>query len=534
MFMGCTDPEIIENQTTSGAFVIFMDPQDTSTQLLIDRAEILTGQQVESKCVDLSKLQTGTASDSEATCLLNNPTYEDDMQTLEGLLSQGYQTTLYYYDNQSYQPVALSLNPSMIASSLCNYSNCEVEHNKVDVTIYIVNEDDKNELILLDNLQSAGLLMNYNYVTINDITDLSGYDVANAPIIVINKDDIDVDNEFIVDYVFPSLVNPSYYSQTGWKFEDMGDAYVGEKYNLIDSDHYLGDLIKLNAKYYVKSMDEESYLSYMLNYGIDLNSETILYDDNVTLNVDAEYLPVLVFDNITTEQKEDLLTRIKSPFEAYENNGAVVVELASPDLQNYIGEGYDNVTLDMFIMSECPYGLQMQKAIIPVAKLLDGVNGVQINNLFVDYVMHGQPEADYNLIQYCVAENTDLIWDYLECFVQARDKADVCLAELSIDKAMIDQCVNETTTQYNIQGTSFPIFAQENEEHGITGSPGVVFNGKKVNMNRNAEYIKNVICAHMKDKPDECNTDLSGFGNAATSYGPIISSGTGSTTATCG
>ena len=99
---------------------------------------------------------------------------------------------------------------------------------------------------------------------------------------------------------------------------------------------------------------------------------------------------------------------------------------------------------------------------------------------------------------------------------------------------MIDQCVNETTTQYNIQGTSFPIFAQENEEHGITGSPGVVFNGKKVNMNRNAEYIKNVICAHMKDKPDECNTDLSGFGNAATSYGPIISSGTGSTTATCG
>lgn len=51
-------------------------------------------------------------------------------------------------------------------------------------------------------------------------------------------------------------------------------------------------------------------------------------------------------------------------------------------------------------MSHCPYGLQMEKGIIPVVETLGDSIDFQVK--FCDYAMHGQTELDEQVLQYCI------------------------------------------------------------------------------------------------------------------------------------
>jgi len=316
----------------------------------------------------------------------------------------------------------------------------------------------------------------------------------------------------------------------------MDNEYVGEPILLSDADHYLGKVIEAQGILYVKTSGDEKYFDGLENIGIKLDYTTKTYN-STTDNISADYLPYLEITNISSDDKQEMISKLNSTryYTVNENDDAFSVELKSPDLKNYIGDGYNNVTLDIYIMSHCPFGLQMQKAVIPVAELFENVSSVSINNKFVQYTMHGPQETSDNLDEYCINKNyPDKFWDYLECFVEA-GKADDCMDKMEIDKTVISQCANETTDTYGIQGTSFPIYADENDEYGVRGSPTSVLNGKKVQMPRNAEEIKEIICARLKDKPPECDTDLSSYGNAAPSFGPVASGSSSSgSTATCG
>ncbi|RLJ01721.1 MAG: hypothetical protein DRP10_03390 [Candidatus Aenigmatarchaeota archaeon] len=207
----------------------------------------------------------------------------------------------------------------------------------------------------------------------------------------------------------------------------------------------------------------------------------------------------------------------------------------------------DTPDIKLFVMSYCPYGLQAEKAFLPVYKLLKDKADMTIN--FVSYAMHGKKELDENLRQYCIQlEQEDTFYEYLSCFVVTGNYTK-CLEEAKIDKTKLNSCTERVDKEYNITemyndrstwvSGRFPLFNVEadlNEKYGVRGSPTLVINdivitsnrvcdsdddclsfercrqigGRKFcMMDRAPEAYKEAICSAFTNPPEECNQKLS-------------------------
>jgi len=193
----------------------------------------------------------------------------------------------------------------------------------------------------------------------------------------------------------------------------------------------------------------------------------------------------------------------------------------------------DKPVVEAFIMSHCPYGTQIEKGLLPVAKLLG--DKIDFNIKFVYYVMHGEKEVMEQLNQYCIQEEqNDKFLTYLECFLGS-DNGEACLTEAGIDTNKLNTCTKATDTEYklteNLNDRSsylsgqFPLFnihKEENEKYAIGGSPGLVINGQTVQSGRDPASLLNSICNAFNDAPEECQTELTseqpspGFGFGTT------------------
>ncbi len=201
----------------------------------------------------------------------------------------------------------------------------------------------------------------------------------------------------------------------------------------------------------------------------------------------------------------------------------------------------DKPDVKLFVMSYCPFGLQAEKAMLPVMKLLGDKADILVH--FVYYAMHGKKEIDENLRQYCIQKNQkDKYYDYLLCFVQSGDY-EKCLSETNIDQNKLQSCIDQTDKQYKIyenynnQNTwyngRFPRFDVEldlNQRYGIRGSPTIVINDKVVQLTRSPEAFKQAICSAFNNPPEECNQELS-TAQAAPGIGPLEE--TSSTSGSC-
>src|SRR3989338_8353212 len=65
----------------------------------------------------------------------------------------------------------------------------------------------------------------------------------------------------------------------------------------------------------------------------------------------------------------------------------------------------DRPKVELFVMADCPYGLQMEKAYIPAWDLLKKKADIDVK--FVSYAMHGKKEVDENTRQYCIQKEQD-------------------------------------------------------------------------------------------------------------------------------
>ena len=180
----------------------------------------------------------------------------------------------------------------------------------------------------------------------------------------------------------------------------------------------------------------------------------------------------------------------------------------------------DEVVVNAFVMSYCPYGLQFLKAYVPVIELLGGKADLQVN--FVDYAMHDKKEIDENSRMYCIQkEQGEKLTEYLRCFVVDGDH-EKCIGELEIDQAKLESCMNsldeefKITELYNDRSTwsngrfpQYPVETHLNDQYGVGGSPTFVVNGKTISVNRSPEAIKDVICAGFNNPPEECEEELS-------------------------
>ncbi len=205
----------------------------------------------------------------------------------------------------------------------------------------------------------------------------------------------------------------------------------------------------------------------------------------------------------------------------------------------------DKPTVELFVMSYCPYGTQIEKGILPVIDAL----GAKINYTlkFVNYVMHEKKEIDENLKQYCIQKNEPAkLSAYLKCFLKDSAKSDACSKAIGVNATKLTACIAETdkqfkiTEQYNNKDSwsngSFPPFdvnKTDNEKYGVKGSPTLVINGIETSAaGRDAASLLKTICSGFNTEPKECSANLSAIAPSA-GFGEGTASA-GSTDAACG
>lgn len=175
--------------------------------------------------------------------------------------------------------------------------------------------------------------------------------------------------------------------------------------------------------------------------------------------------------------------------------------------------------VELFVMSYCPYGLQMEKGLFPVVDLLG--DKIDFELKFNDYIMHGEQEIEENLVQYCIQkEEKNKLNDYMDCFVKAGD-TESCLVEAGVNKSKNDACVEATDKEYKVMENfannvgytgsypGFDVYKEDNDRYGVGGSPTLIINGVEVSAARDSASLLQTICGAFENAPEECNnTDL--------------------------
>lgn len=202
----------------------------------------------------------------------------------------------------------------------------------------------------------------------------------------------------------------------------------------------------------------------------------------------------------------------------------------------------DKPVVELFVMSHCPYGTQIEKGIIPAVETLG--NKIDFSLKFVDYAMHGEKEIKEQTKQVCIAsEQKDKLTPYLKCFLKAGD-SDACVKEAGLNTSKLNSCVASTDKKYQLMeklnnkskwtNGNFPpfdVFKEDNKKYGVQGSPTLVVNGQQVESGRDSASLLTTICASFTNQPDECKKQLSSASPAA-GFGESVGSDSGANCAT--
>jgi hypothetical protein len=205
----------------------------------------------------------------------------------------------------------------------------------------------------------------------------------------------------------------------------------------------------------------------------------------------------------------------------------------------------DKPTVELFVMSHCPYGTQIEKGIIPVVNALG--DAINFDLKFVNYSMHGEKEVREEMTQTCIKNNNgDKLLSYLDCFLKDENSSQACISQVGLDANAISTCTTGLDQQYGIMASfndkskwvsgnypPFDVFKADNEKYSVQGSPTLVINGTEVSASdRSSAGLLKTICSAFNKAPDVCNTTLSA---EAPSAGFGTGTADGSTTnAACG
>jgi hypothetical protein len=194
-------------------------------------------------------------------------------------------------------------------------------------------------------------------------------------------------------------------------------------------------------------------------------------------------------------------------------------------------------SIELYVFTYCPYGLQMEKAVIPAVKLLGDKISFKIRQIGA---MHGEYEKVEAERQLCINKNYPTKFlDYVLAFAEdstigsCRGDA-TCLApklsalysKLGIDSSKIDSCMkSEGETLYNAE-------VQNSGSKGISGSPTMLINGVDTQVSRSPSGVLTTICSAFNTAPSQCSQILS-TSQASAGFGASSGSST-SSAASCG
>lgn len=204
-----------------------------------------------------------------------------------------------------------------------------------------------------------------------------------------------------------------------------------------------------------------------------------------------------------------------------DDNGNELIDCLDPSCKKdwRCMEKKEKPTVDVFVMSHCPFGTQIEKGILPVWDLLK--DKIDVNIRFCDYAMHGKKEVDEQLKQYCIQKmDKEKFMKYLKCFLTDGKENNKCADSAKVDAAGLKKCISDSDKKFNIakdfadkskwkgRFPSFTVDSEFVEKFGVQGSPTLVINDVVVSSGRSPSALLEAICKAFKNKPEECKKEL--------------------------
>lgn len=173
-------------------------------------------------------------------------------------------------------------------------------------------------------------------------------------------------------------------------------------------------------------------------------------------------------------------------------------------------------SLTAFVVSQCPFGLQMQrvfnKAITEQPELNSYLNVKYIGSIENGKVvaMHGDKEARENLKQICIREEQkEKYWPYVTCYMK-EDKSEECNTTVGIDTLQLNSCLTDNDRGLKYAKADFDLA----KRFQVSGSPSLLINNKQIVSEfdfggRVPNAVKQLVCCGSSEKAGFCNSDIS-------------------------
>ena len=189
-------------------------------------------------------------------------------------------------------------------------------------------------------------------------------------------------------------------------------------------------------------------------------------------------------------------------------------------------------SVELYVFTYCPYGLQMEKAMLPVARLLANKIDFKVRQIGA---MHGEFEKIEAERQLCIEkEYPTKILDYMVAFAEdtsigscngdatcVAPKLNSLFTKLGISKSKIEACMTKDgEALYNAE-------VGNANSKGVGGSPTIIINGVDAQLSRSPEAVKTAICDSFSNAPSECSQVLSSD-QASPGFGTSTGSGSAS------
>ncbi|MBU2561597.1 MAG: GILT family protein [Nanoarchaeota archaeon] len=187
---------------------------------------------------------------------------------------------------------------------------------------------------------------------------------------------------------------------------------------------------------------------------------------------------------------------------------ALIVRLASKPAPVEVDNPgqYGSVDVEFYVMSQCPYGIQVENAIQPVLDELGDNMDFRLEFIASKTAtgfdsLHGPPEVIGDKVQLCVQDMypDDLI-DFVVC--QNKDPRDLmaslekCAKGTSIDPVKVKECAEGEKGNELLSGSAI-----KSQEVGAQGSPTMFFNGQPYAGGRDSASFKRAVCAGLSAHP---------------------------------
>ena len=156
----------------------------------------------------------------------------------------------------------------------------------------------------------------------------------------------------------------------------------------------------------------------------------------------------------------------------------------------------DVPNVELFVMSYCPYSLQVEKAVLPLRELFG--SRVKLDIRYLHYVLEGEKEKTENIRQICIRnEFNDKFFNYLECFAETGDSS-ICLERVEIDIEKLNDCESKRGNNYYLNESMF-------SRERVDSAPILFINGKKIDFSpRSTKNALSLVCEGFYRQPREC------------------------------